>query len=159
MSDCTLVQTAPGSILFMFGFGLLFSCLSTCCSNLNKLYLCYCFSSHFNARWLKEKFSILLKMLSMKGRFIVATGSTSLIQVSKWLGSLYTAILPVVDDLWLANWSWCLQWESLDSYRLLGRLIDVLLNHPWTNKSPPRLLQSFDFLSLHTKINPSRFES
>jgi hypothetical protein len=52
---------------------------------------------------LKEKFSILLKMLSMKQRFIVAAGSTSLIQVSKWLGSLYTAILPVVDDLWLAN--------------------------------------------------------
>ncbi len=110
---------------------------------------------------LKEKFSILLKMLSMKQRFIVAAGSTSLIQVSKWLGSLYTAILPVVDDLWLANWSWCLQWESLGSYRLLGRLIEVikLLNHPWTKKSPPLLLQSFDFLSLCTKINPSRFES
>jgi hypothetical protein len=67
----------------------------------------------------------------------------------------------VVDDLWLANWSWCLQWESLGSYRLLERLIEVikLLNHSWTNKSPPLLLQSFDFLSLYTKINPSRFES
>lgn len=118
-------------------------------------------TSYIFAHWLKEKFSILLKMLSMKQRFIVAARSTSLIQVSKWLGSLYTAILPVVDDLWLANWSWCLQWESLGSYRLLGRLIEVikLLNHSWTNKSPPLLLQSFDFLSLYTKINPSRFES
>ncbi len=161
MNDCTLVQTAPGSILFMFGFGLLFSCLSTCCSNLNKLYLCYWFSSQFNAHWLKEKFSILLKMLSMKQRFIVAAGSTSLIQVSKCLGSLHTATLPVVDDLWLASWSWCLQWESLGSYRLLGRLIEFikLLNHPWTNKSPPLFLHFFDFLSLYTKINPSRFES
>jgi hypothetical protein len=94
----------------------------------------------------------------IKTRFICAASSTSLTDVSKWLCSFFKAMFSMVNDLWVSKLkkadvpcdsSWILN----DSTGVVEVINNLNLLRSEIYKASPLLLQSFNFSTLHTKID------
>jgi hypothetical protein len=94
----------------------------------------------------------------IKPRFICATSSTSLTDVSKWLCFFFKAMFPTVNHLWVSKLkkadvpcdsSWILNGSTgvVEVINNLNRLRSEI------DKASPLLLQFFDFSTLYTKID------
>jgi hypothetical protein len=93
----------------------------------------------------------------IKPRFICAASSTSLTEVSKWGSSFFKAMFPVVNDLWVsklkkADVPCVSSWIITDSTGLVEVVNKLNLSRSEVDKASQLLLQSFDFLTLYTKI-------
>ncbi len=80
------------------------------------------------------------------------------IEVSKWLSSFFKAMFPVVNDLWVSKLKKaevpCVSsWILNDSTGVVEVIIKLNLLRLEGDKASPLMLQSFDFLTLYTKID------
>jgi hypothetical protein len=80
------------------------------------------------------------------------------IEVSKWLSSFFKAMFPVVNDLWVSKLKKaevpCVSsWFLNDSTGVVEVIIKLNLSRLEGDKASPLMLQSFDFLTLYTKID------
>jgi hypothetical protein len=80
------------------------------------------------------------------------------IEVSKWLSSFFKAMFPVVNDLWVsilkkAEVPCVSSWILNASTGVVEVIIKLNLSRLEGDKASPLMLQSFDFLTLYTKID------